>query len=200
MLAWALRIYEAVEAQRIAMEIYAGGAAEDRASVARSLIMALAVRSLSWARTIDGFAANRAVIERMIRWSFDDGLIDRLVEPEELFQPELHGRQPATVPATTSLRRRSFSRSADSATSALKMRCRCSTNSLTANGSKLRLPARTTTDACLKVLSSKRNGREQPKIHVALGRQVSQHRHPGAGAGEPAQRLDRVRLEHRPQD
>ena len=36
-----------------------------------------------------GFAANRKVIEAMIGWSFKDGLISRLVEPEELFHPSV---------------------------------------------------------------------------------------------------------------
>jgi 4,5-dihydroxyphthalate decarboxylase len=86
-------IYEAfAEAQRLAME-------DLRYEQALKL-------SLPWlrdevSRTIaimgddfwpNGFTANRAVIQHMIRWSFDDGLIDRMVEPEELFLPELHGR------------------------------------------------------------------------------------------------------------
>jgi len=32
-----------------------------------------------------GFAANRKVLETMIGWSFKDGMISRLIEPEELF-------------------------------------------------------------------------------------------------------------------
>lgn len=32
-----------------------------------------------------GFRANRAVLERMIEWSFEDGLIPSRIEPEELF-------------------------------------------------------------------------------------------------------------------
>jgi len=36
-----------------------------------------------------GFAANRKVMEAMIAWSFKDGLISRLVEPEQLFHPSV---------------------------------------------------------------------------------------------------------------
>ena len=36
-----------------------------------------------------GFQANRRVIQAMIAWSFKDGLISRLIEPEELFLPSL---------------------------------------------------------------------------------------------------------------
>ena len=36
-----------------------------------------------------GFRANRRVIEAMIAWSFKDGMISRLIEPEELFFPSL---------------------------------------------------------------------------------------------------------------
>jgi 4,5-dihydroxyphthalate decarboxylase len=37
----------------------------------------------------NGLAANRAVLERMIAWSFADGLIPRAPAPEELFVPSL---------------------------------------------------------------------------------------------------------------
>ncbi|QPC92637.1 ABC transporter substrate-binding protein [Mesorhizobium sp. INR15] len=36
-----------------------------------------------------GFAANRHVLETMINWSFQDGLISRKIEPEELFFSEM---------------------------------------------------------------------------------------------------------------
>jgi 4,5-dihydroxyphthalate decarboxylase len=36
-----------------------------------------------------GFKANRAVVKRMIDWSFEDGLIPRRAEPEELFFGQL---------------------------------------------------------------------------------------------------------------
>lgn len=36
-----------------------------------------------------GFRANRAVIARMIEWSFKDGMIPSLIEPEKLFAPGL---------------------------------------------------------------------------------------------------------------
>lgn len=36
-----------------------------------------------------GFSANRAVLERMIEWSCEDGLISRRIEPDELFFQQL---------------------------------------------------------------------------------------------------------------
>jgi len=36
-----------------------------------------------------GFAANRTVIEAMIRWSQNDGLLARNLTADELFAPEL---------------------------------------------------------------------------------------------------------------
>jgi 4,5-dihydroxyphthalate decarboxylase len=36
-----------------------------------------------------GFKANRAVIERMIEWSFRDGMIPHQIAPEDLFAREL---------------------------------------------------------------------------------------------------------------
>jgi 4,5-dihydroxyphthalate decarboxylase len=37
-----------------------------------------------------GFSANRAVVARMIEWSYQDGLLSERLEPEQLFEPSLH--------------------------------------------------------------------------------------------------------------
>ena len=87
----ALAVYDAfVEAQRLAMEDL---------HLEQALKIALPWLSAEVQRTAqimgedfwpNGLSANRAVLARMIAWSFADGLIPRAPEPEELFLPALH--------------------------------------------------------------------------------------------------------------
>jgi 4,5-dihydroxyphthalate decarboxylase len=86
----ALEIYDAfVEAQKMA---------EEDLHLEQALKIALPWLAREVKRTIavmgsdywaSGFGSNRAVIERMIDWSFQDGLIPSKISPEDLFAAEL---------------------------------------------------------------------------------------------------------------